>query len=533
MASQFYTDSEFDISFEPDCDPYDQRLDSEPAFLGFYQLQALKNTYKFLSSCAQRFLSDSETNPGIPSTSVLDKSPNAPSKENVSLLVRSSRLDYNGHPKILDLEYLVGLVQDSLDEMQHDLWQLRQDGELWQNRLTETSARKPGLVSNLLLALFSRIDTFNALSQHLQGILERRDRLTVPDAPPSTLLEDREALLLVASFYDELQAGFEEGVNRLRNTTWSPGGRFTATFTRLFNMIVEDDPVLKAMRLPAVMKTLDTELGKIPGSIPLAVSQALNDLSILAVCLRETDKHYYFLSYDQLVNLANTTEERKKQGRPWLSVARRVLDTLGDEARHKLQDKLHDKSIDRCTFWNLIDNHMMRLREVELKAVVDEIQRAAPIDDAKRAESPPVAPFASKGDAHRPTQTQVKRSKPKHSHQALTFTTVPLPPKPPSTRILPEIMPKKHVEFWAALQTQGSGQSFRWSEFCDAMKGIGCTMTPMTGACRRFKWEDADRERSFTIVFHEPHPNDKLTHKQARGWWLRRLQDKFTLIVEQ
>lgn len=525
-ATQNFTDSIYGISFKHEGQKvfFPSNLTEESPGLGFFQLQAQSFIYKFLRKCT-----------------TLVPPPNF--DPDSRLLSKSSQSDYSSRPDPINLKHLASIVKASLDEALDDFWQIRYDKDLLLYRLKETPEKPQGKARNLLRSVFNRIDTFYALDQLL-------DEASIMDDGFQTRyqaaeLDGSDILRRMISLHGSFLATLEEKLCQLQTLRWVPKEPFSAAFCKLFTMLTENDATLRVMGLANVMETVDREIEKTKVSvqIPLRISQALSDLSVLAACLRETAKYYRFV-FDMIkkhISFDNAIEEERPMG-PWLKMVNKTLDSLDDITIRKLDVVLQDVHVDseerHHTFWNFVDKQMETVSEGDesLKAVFDEIQQRAPV--ATR----PLIPqdlntdtLFNMGDITGPTETQMKKSKPRkyQRSEAPAEIVAPSPTNLPPTKDLPFIRPnKKSEQFWHDLQSSSSGRTFRWLDFCNAMKDIGCSERNHGGAARRFEWKS--KEKSVAIVFHQPHGDwNKVTHSDARSLWLRRILKKFTLYLKE
>lgn len=275
-----YSEAEsYGISFQDESDVRRPiSLSRLPAGFGMLQLEAQCRVYDFLVSCAGRSMDTTASGEG---TGQAYK--RTDSYECLSLLNRSSRLDYCGKPETVDLKYLDILVKASLNEALDDLWLLRADPESWVDRLHETPTKPHGRASNLLYAIFHRIDIFQSLSLHLDAVQEHVELQAKHDVSAGPHPPD------LASLYAAFQSCLDEELCRLHNTQWAPDKRGAGVFSRLFSMAKDNDPTVWVMDLASVMRVIDREIRTVETDeeIPMTVMQALNDISVLAVCVRQ------------------------------------------------------------------------------------------------------------------------------------------------------------------------------------------------------------------------------------------------------
>lgn len=524
---------------------YTSDPNDEAPVRGLYQLEAQQRTYRFLSRCLSDLLDDPmiETQKESSADTInFDRS--------TSLLTRALRLDYYGRPWTVDLTYLDNLINASLDEAQDDLWRLRNDANTWMARVGETPANSSGRVSNLLRTVFGRIDIFHTLSRHLTVLKEhdmfdtQQYSLDVCQVP-----KEDEALGLLMSLHVAFLSLLEEQLCLFPTMGLPTDESMSPVLSRLFSLLKANHPTLRAIGLPAVMRTIDREIEhcRFPAGISHLVMQTLNDVSVLSGCLQETAKHYNLISsYKKYYLSANVLQDGwRQQRRPWISIITNVLDALGENGKRKLDAHAHDKRIDlpsrHRSFWMIIDEHMLkssRGNDVD-KRVVFGIQAAAPLDPVQPTMDHIAAHYAGGAGLEAAiTMTKLKRSKHHRLRQERLPNTLPiLPPK--QAELLPVVKPVKDKEFWKALLAPSSRHSTEvsWLDFCHAMKRIGYVEIRQGGSGRRFEYKKdatgcATGGVPGTIVFHEPHANGgKVTHRNAQQWWLRRLKQRFVLEI--
>ncbi|KFG84069.1 hypothetical protein MANI_000813 [Metarhizium anisopliae] len=509
---------------------------------GLYQLEAQQRTYAFLARCLSDFLDD----PMIE----MQKESSADTADGdqcLPLLTRALRLDYYGRPWTVDLTYLDNLINASFDEAQDDLWRLRKDTDTWIARLRETPTRPSGRVSNLVRMVFGRIDIFHTLSRHLAALKEHDVfRTQNPTLDVCQVPKEGEALGLLTSLHIALISLLEEQLCLFATIALPADELMSPVLSRLFNLLKQNHPTLLAIGLPAVMRTIDREIKhcRFRARISFPAMQILNDVSVLAGCLQETDKHHNLVSsYKRYYISANKLQDEwRRQRRPWMSLSKNALDDLGESGRHKLNVHVHDKRIDmrsrHRTFWNVIDKLMIKSSQGNAtnEKVAFDIQKTVPMDQ--------VLPMANHVPAHyigadlgpAITATRMKRSKHRRSRpdeQSASFTTLLTKQVEP----LPVVKPVKDKEFWKALLAPSSRNNteMSWTDFCGAMQRIGYVQIRQGGSGRRFEFKKGETGCATggvpgAIVFHEPHANrGKISHRNAQQWWLRRLKYRFVI----
>jgi hypothetical protein len=509
--------------------------------IGLYQLKAQCYTYDFLVSFPRSLLC-----PTGPSTRVLTKEdetagagqigvvskgraemPDVPGEhvdaDYPTLLAQCARKNYGRSPNTIDLEYVGDLLRTSLDEALDDLSQQRDSPDSWAMRAATCS----GSASNFLRAIFGRIDTFHTLCLHLDAVLKHdwRKAQDGPTAPP----ENREAFRQIVSLDVALKSTLNEILCQMEGVKWSADKNCSIIFSRLFDLLKANETSLRVMGIHAVMRMIDREIEKVEAqvTIPLEVMRALNDMSVLAVCLEETSKHFNFASHSTSYSLMikELLAGWETRQRPFMSVIEITLRALGSEVKkldilvRKTGDPLPSR---HNTFWTAVDNYMEKSSESsEAKLVVDKIQQTpiALIDSKAPSES------YSPHSAHEPTHTQIRRGRRKARAQSLTTLSMTTPMA--NSPSLLSIKPTKNINFWTALLAPSSENSSElfWTDFCNAMEGIGYKIFRQGGAGRRFKGEPG------VMVFHKPHGN-KVTHQCARSEWLKRLSKRFEVILD-
>jgi hypothetical protein len=515
-GQEYHGTASYDIEYAKDYDliqtfsPY-----TTNASRGILQLEAQKRTYDFLVECLDKL-------PVVPGNDKMQPIPdNYPP---LSLLARASLLDFGGDPQHVDLEYLSTLLTSSKDRALDDLEQLRSDPDSFIEHWHETSQESPGRTANFLGPVFQRIDIFQSLVNLLDAI-KLRVPFTIETEGLTTLgVPDLMAL------HTALQSGLDDTLSSLKALSYSPARSDDSVFGKLFNMVKECNTTV----------WIDRELrNQAAVGVPLAVTQALNDVSVLAVCVRETWKQDQFdAGVLSSIHEVNKLEKWwKQQPRPWLSLAQGGCEAVGETQRRKLENHLRRRDVlpsDRmCSFWNVIDK-CMASRSAGNKTL-ELMQQRAPINPASGTQSLSFENESSLAAIPTITSTQKNRSK---KRQPLAPSPIQLrtTPSASSAILMPvKIKPTRDLDFWRALTDSSAknSSSLHWSDFREAMKGIGYKCEAQTGSLYRFEYvqcELPDDRRPGTIVFHRPH-SEKVTHTQAQQWWLKRLFPRIQLIL--
>jgi hypothetical protein len=315
--------------------------------------------------------------------------------------------------------------------------------EYWVHCWAQTLAKSPGRFSNFLDPLFRRIDTFHSLS-----LLSN----SIPQNP-----QDDE----LTSLYTAFHCCLDEALSRFSEDHWAPVEG--TIFSELVNLLKENDATVRIMGVSSVMRLIDREIqkGGVKGTIPTRIMQALNDISVLAVGVRQTWSIYNFESL--VTDRASTINELElkweKRSRPWTSAAKNTLDALGGNKLRKLNvhiGNIANNEQQHLKFWTVVDQYMIQSSQTgDLQEIVDMVQQCAPI------------PITSSEDRldhtmilHEPTQapslTQLQRSK---SRKPQPFDTlvqdVQATKKPKSdNRIVLRLT--KNREFWMRLFSENS-----------------------------------------------------------------------------
>lgn len=514
----------YGIQFEPDA--FKQRPGLLNPTIGLYQLRAQKSVYKFLVSCASRvsqplMLGDHPSDSTDGGTSL-------------SLLSRSARMDYR-RLDCIDWSYLQSVLEASADEALDDLWRLRTDAEFWLLRMMEMRKN----TSTLLDCAFNRIDTFVCLSERIKEIRLNSGR--IEPSIPCDNIDLKNVISLDRVFRSILNRALKSVQNMARSSEWTLNG--TKTFCYLFDMIKENDPTLRVIGVRTVLRTIEREMSKanIGDLMPFPIAQALNDMSVVAVCMQETSNHYQYIrslptEYASVANDAET--EWNERERPWILLIESTLQNLGRKV-NKLNISISDeaKSLEERhrNFWNTIDKCMRN--NVTPSHLVAIIQREAPIPAAPTfgSDASSIAWSTQRTDLE-VTETQKKRARgrkvqsdtSRSLRRAVTASTVVEPPSLPLVRIQKE----EDKDFWNRLLNDKGQTTFRsWKCF---LLSIGFSLTPQLGSGRRFEWKTHEG-RCHAIVFHEPHGHNGVDLPLYRGreLWARRLEDHFQVIVVQ
>ncbi|KAF4416064.1 hypothetical protein CFRS1_v016028 [Colletotrichum fructicola] len=485
----------------------------------FWQLQGQTEMYRFLGSFA-------------------DTIPDA-TKDETGTVIQDNDLGVEGSPPIartpfpkhkndmnINLDGLREMIRTSLDEARDDLWQLRQDPASWHGRI-KRMAQGSGS-KELLTTLFSRVDIFGNLNQRIGAAIKQIGSPLLTEA-------DEDTMKIAACLDCALSAAFEERLAHFRWIMPPPAGSLTKVGHQLLELIRENDPILRRMGFSAVMRTIDREVvgGR---SFPVAVSQILSDLHVLAVCLEETESHHPSISdwveYFQMSN--SFYVEQTGRLRPWKEMLEKAVKAMEKAGEYNFAGGPQG-------FWRRLDQQMGKVSRNNdaLEGVFREIERDMPFrpgQSAPEAATEPMVSVFSTAPKTEATATQLKRTRQRRGENQ---TQNPDRPAERSTQRtscssspsrLPCVkLPKS--DFWLSLRN-GTQQTFVWDDFCKAMCSIGCSMESSGGSAFRFVLNDSKGGRIFSIGYHKPHgESGETTLKlgQARRLWLRRLEGRVNL----
>ena len=215
-----------------------------------------------------------------------------------TILARCTRESISRAPDIIDLEYVGSLVEASLEDINHDFRQLRENADSWSTRVKTTSGMKYGKATNLLHNNLSRIGIFHSLKHCLAAVPKDCWRNAQDGSTTSISLESRETFEQLVSIHVAVQGALNEMLSSLKDIKWPTNQRFSAPLTRLFDIMKSNDPRLRVMGISRVLRVIDQEIKETGAadSFPRGILRVLGDISVLAVCLEETTKHFKFTS---------------------------------------------------------------------------------------------------------------------------------------------------------------------------------------------------------------------------------------------
>ncbi|KAF9695398.1 hypothetical protein EKO04_006313 [Ascochyta lentis] len=493
----------YNVSFAKELDPIQACSPfTTNASRGILQLEAQCRTYDFLVACLKR-LPVAPDNDNIRPHSGNDQPP--------SLLARASLLDFGGSPEIVDLNYLAILLASSRDQAIDDLEQLRSDSDSFIEHWHMTSQESPGRIANFLRPVFLRIDIFQSLANLLDAVKQRAPTTTDTTESPTT--SDVPDLM---SLHTALQSSLNEAVSSLKALSYSPAKSDHSVFGKLFNMVKGCDPIVWIMGLPSAMLVIDRELQNTESiQIPLAVMLVVNDIAVLAVCVRETWKQFNFGSgLLSSIHESNRLEMWwKQQPSPWLSLAEAgcaAMDSTQSRTLENYTRRRDLESSDRLRmFWNTIDHCMDS--SIPGAKILEFIQQRAPIDSASTIQFPSGAEQSSLAVTPTITRTKIRRSKEQRpqltlppsqlqiASSAAANNALPVPPKPKF-----KVKASTFDVFSLFSRSSAARGPIRWNAFVAAMTDVGFSVIPKVGSIYMFVPPESMDVRKICIL-HKPH----------------------------
>lgn len=492
-----------------------QLMGINPA-LFFHQLEAQVKTYCFLHDCVATLDRTSDL------TAIRPSSTGEIKFVRPSLLEQMAQIDY-AEPLRVDFLYIQNLLKCSLDDTWNDLRELRADPELWTTRLSSTP--QEGRCKNLLQSTLSRIEHFSRLDSFVDGLVE--EGRSDPTLGSVTIGKFEDYMALEVAFQNVLNGM----VPALNIGSWLH--RLSSdTLTGLITLLMQEDTMIWAIGHGRALKVIQRELLHDANcrELPTDTMHALHDMSVIAYCLRETQKYRQFVPISQQLRRADLVDKlaSKWEGhpRPWQSLASDTIALMDEPLRQKLDVLNARETLDLAKrheqFWSTIDELMRTASHgKDTREVFDSIQLYAPLG-SKLPEKEVEVPHFQTADGF-PSQTQVRKSKsrraevPDTQSRSVTTESVRTPLPRLSLSVSQALRPDAY-NFWQDVSNAGTKTTFRWNDFCTGMSGIGYTLTPQGGSGFRFEYRGGNK--SHAIVFHRPH-DGKLTPKLARRWLSR------------
>jgi hypothetical protein len=487
--------------------------------LFFHQLEAQVKIYCFLHDCVTR-LATLDRTPDLTVTGQLHSGETRIVLP--SLLEQMAQIDYT-EPLSVDLSYIQTLLKCSLDDTWNDLRELRADPELWNTRLNSTP--QEGRCKNVLQSTTNRLDYFSRLEALVDGLVEGGRSDPTLDSATIDLFED----------YMALEVAFQNVLNgmvpALNIGSWSQ--RLSSkTLTGLITLLIEEDTMIWPIGHGRVLKVIQRELSHDENckEIPTNMMHVLHDMSVIAYCLRETQKYCQFVPIGQQLRRAELVDklasEWEEHPRPWQLLARDTT-TLMDEPMSRKLDTLNARrTLDLAKrheqFWNTIDALMKTAsHRKDTREIFDSIQLYAPLDSKLSEKEVEVAQYQT-AETY-PSQTQVSKSKSRGAKlpdtQSRSVMTGPVrTPLPCLTFSVSQALRPNAYNFWKDVSNVRTKTTFRWNDFCIGMGGIGYSLTPQGGSGFRFEYREGNK--SYAIVFYRPH-DGKLSPRLAHGWLCR------------
>lgn len=308
-------------------------------------------------------------------------------------------------------------------------------------------------------------------------------------------------------------------------------------------------------RFLAGLHTLMDELDRLTTNEPKAkelqsarMMDVIGDLSVASECLHQLSLFYPWSKSIDYEMETSTDELVKKYGdalTPWYKILSdtypgTTLADLGDPttgrftypiARRRNKEnvttmRLAERNLD--AFWAAIDKHFSnkysKSENEVLKQVLGDriLQRTPPYTEPPPKPKEPIAaptplPYTlplqplSQNARDLPFHPQ----KPKHkTRKSVHFDLPSLPPSPPPPQIQSFTVDKRAKKVFSTLfftpnQADTPG-GVAWADFLYAMKSAGFGCEKLYGSVWRFSGEDTGDTGRRSIIFHEPHPVNKI-----------------------
>ncbi|KAK5745523.1 hypothetical protein LTR17_001393 [Elasticomyces elasticus] len=468
--------------------------------IGIYQLEALYFIYDFLMSCVDNFL-ERPPGPNVGSIEVLLK------PHDQILLDKSAGLDY-ASPIDIDVRSVDRLLEDSLEEALDDLWQLHLDAQYWSRRMRQFPQ---GERIQLLRSTFDRIDLLTALRRLSQPLLAMVTERNI-DPDDYIRLEPMVGEAVVALEVALIDA-IDQRLQSLRAASW--------VSTNI------DPPSKQLYDMMVLIPMAQTRKGE---RAPLIVVEALDDMLVLAVCLREVHKHYACTPGATADGLADLCYEAwQSRSQLWKDVIDHMEQSITVDDLLKL-----DRLVGRATlgldekhnqFWTFISKHMsLDTPKPKLDAMMQLLSRrpSSRFTQPSSDLSSGAMQYATEPDLS-PTRTQIHQTR-RHISRACKAVSEILGIGDETMSQLPCVTVsaatnKQAWDFWDELVTVKTARNrmYRWTDFCRGMAAIGFAMYRQRGSICRFEHKGG----LCSLVFHEP--KGKVLQYQARSWWLRRV----------
>ncbi|PCD21366.1 hypothetical protein AU210_016331 [Fusarium oxysporum f. sp. radicis-cucumerinum] len=533
------------------------RPDQVQAGIGFCQVGAQLDTYRFLSQCLQELLEDgSLTHPeGLVKAQ-------ADSREHDSgLLTRCFRASYAEHPQAINMEWMYELLSVSLDRARDDFRQLRALPEEWKHRMVSMPTRPPGRAANFIRFHIDRIDLFSTLLQRMEQLKDKGlfDPKSYPYGDPKILNETTRTDVAfdwtaIGSLSAALKFILEERLSRLNDLAWAIPDSLGGVARLLLEMLRRNEATLRVMYIPAVLRLIDEEIAELGAekTIPYLLTEELCDISVLAACLRESEKFHRLVTdtQDYYVWLMGIEKKWNEQARPWKQAADAIISTIDKETAQRLSVRIgaHRLRSKHARFWDVMEGCIETAREgaePSTRSAYENIQELCSPDPAVSQPSQPAedmqfTTFAPLHSHDQPSQTQVRRAAKKSS---LTAYDKPQQPhlehdesKSKGAAIHKhDVYLQAKADFWRhlVLPSHKSNSEFRWQDFEKAMMEIGYKSSPQTGSIYRFDFVgDVKGSRPTALSIHKPHtPHTAKIPAHKGRWWLARIRERLTLHI--
>ncbi|KAF4962821.1 hypothetical protein FSARC_9104 [Fusarium sarcochroum] len=487
----------------------------ESPSLGYYRIREQQFVYRFLIKCLRSTLE-------IDDRGLANKPQSG--ECSLSMLEEASRLDICTSPRAIDIGLLDSVVQSNLEDATNTLWQIRDSPSELFRLMKSTPSRQAGSMETMLRDLCGRIDRFHTLNRHLVDL-----------RPESLRGSEQMNSLELASLHDEqlrryaiiLHNAFSSVLEELLDHSSEFEGLKDGTivFGKMWNLIKTNDPRIRLIGPHVIMRMIEREITQhdMQDLIPPSMSIILSDLSVLAVCLRQTEKYLPFIPRDTEHDtlLTKLRQEWAIQERPWKGFVETTLGRLNESGKAaKLKVYVLDDNVGEAerfsVFWRTIDEYMRQA------AVEDEdrapdiayiLQNSLPGDITSKTASTTstenrtaeLTPYQSTS----PSQTKLRKSRgaapPTSSTERTSSVSGTLIGSQRPPRLIIKSSPRAREIIRSIFSTsQDHDAEFSWVTMVRMMEGLGFAAKVQGGAGYRFY----HRAVGGAIVFHRPHNYD-------------------------
>lgn len=484
-----------------------------------YQLEAQSELYRFLQACVEN-------------TSLHLNPPEEEGKVRVSpssLVAQMARIDCAPSNSV-DFPLILNLLNCSLNDAIDDLYDLRTDVDLWSTRMSSTSQDRRS--ATFLRKVLDRMDCFDRLKILVETLPQDGRSGSISGLGEND--EDKGCKALEVA----LQLALEGITSTFSKGHW-PRHISNTTLYGLINLIRDQSTILWVVGHGTVLRAIDHELSKghDRDRLPPDIMRALHDMSVVAYCLRETQKYHLFhqsSQYERSAHLSLELEDDWKRQKGTLrSLADDTLCLMGQDNGKKLDVLFLIKYMNPLEkhqrFWSKIDDFMDKVSlGKSTRPWFEKIQDDAPLELKAPDNTVQTSPLCAPPPDF-PSSTQILRSKrraPMQNNASQSISRIPCKGEAQSKIkiTISPTLPDEVYGFWKTLIKGNTKDTFTWSDFLKAMGGVGYKIGSHDGSGYRF--EHVKAEKSHAIIFHQPHGYGDQTQpmRNARNWWLSRMQ---------